>query len=473
MNKNKPFVNLTRLIIETTAPMAIHSGGREIGFDNQLARDANNLPYIPATTIAGVWRHLLRATESEELSKKWFGHNDAEKQHASILQISNGEIHDSKNQPQNGLIATATIEKDGLLSLLSQEKPHKREHVRINDIGSAVDKGKFDRILLPTGVRFTIDIRWDNTQSLVEDEMKNEWREKLLTCWSHPHFAFGSSTRNGLGRFKIIKCYDQNIELYKENKTETVKLLKGFNDKSINPKVVKLKEVTDNIPIIDISLQAESAWRCGSGEFLLDASKSNNSPKILSYSERIIQWQEDKNTNTSYGKLSKNPIPIVCGSSIKGIIAHRMTFHYNRFQNFWASDENKELNNKQTTWEKRPNEIDALFGEKGDGELNPGKAGNLVFLDAIIQEVKIIHRSHNQINRFTSGVMPQALYSEELLYQPQFSVKAYLLNDKDELSEALKKALAATIEDMKTGRLSIGAGTGRGTSITKSMEKQQ
>ena len=51
-------IQQTRLVIETQTPMAINSGLREVGFDSQLARDANGLPYIPGTSIAGVWRNL-------------------------------------------------------------------------------------------------------------------------------------------------------------------------------------------------------------------------------------------------------------------------------------------------------------------------------------------------------------------------------------------------------------------------------
>ena len=63
---------LNRYIIETTSPMAINSGRRETGFDTQLARDANDLPYIPATSFTGVWRHLTQSLLGEKQVKQWF-----------------------------------------------------------------------------------------------------------------------------------------------------------------------------------------------------------------------------------------------------------------------------------------------------------------------------------------------------------------------------------------------------------------
>ena len=73
-------------------------------------------------------------------------------------------------------------------------------------------------------------------------------------------------------------------------------------------------------------------------------------------------------------------------------------------------------------------------------------------------------RHHNSIDRFTGGVRKGALYSEELLYQPSFSLKLWLTTGA-KLSPAMHKALEDTFNDLKVGLLPMGAGSGRGTSL--------
>jgi len=451
-----PKLNITRIVIETTSPMAIHSGGRELGFDNQLARDANNLPYIPATTIAGVWRHMLQRTKGEQIANAWFGSNDENKQHASILQIDNGEVHNHKNEPQNGLVLDEIIKNDQLLSLLVQENPHKRERVRINDRGTAAHEAKFDQILLPTGIRFSIDIRWNNDQSIVGADFIKDWGD-ILNLWTSPDFAFGSSTRNGLGRFKIIQCYDELLNLGSD---ETMEKITGFNNRSKNPKQKILFKIHNINKVMDMTLQADSTWRCGSSEHLLDKEQSLKDPKILTYSEKVIDW------NKNIASLDNKAKPVLCGSSIKGMLAHRITYHINRINGTWATDE---IGDSQDDWESRPDEVDDLFGKKSDGENESGQVGRLMVPDCSIEYNSIVHRTHNTINRFTGGVMPQALFTEELLYQPKFNLKVYLSHG--EISNTQQKAIDATIADLKIGRLSIGAATGRGISITRELKE--
>lgn len=467
MNHNKkPFINLTRLVIETISPMAIHSGGRELGFDNQLARDANGLPFIPATAIAGVWRHMVHKKWGEDEANKWFGSNAKTVQHASILQIGNGEIHNSDNKPQHGILDEQAINDDDLLRLLVQNNPHSRERVRINDLGSAKNQGKFDQVLLPKGVRFTIDIRWDNAQNIDDYTYLQQWH-KILDCLHHINCAFGSSTRNGLGRFKVIAKYDETIDL--QSRSQAIKKIKQFNDRE-TPLTYALScgECTTSHQqlLFDVPLQANSTWRCGKSQHILKT-EYNNTPKILSYSEKVINWQNHK------GQISSDAKPVLCGSSIKGILAHRITFHYNRHRKYWARDE---IGESLEDWSKRPKEIEQLFGYKSDDD--QGQAGLLMIADAEIiyydeqkgeqdRQKNIIHRTHNSINRFTGGVMPGALYTEELLYQPQFNIKAYVIDQNIKLSNAMKNAIKDTLQDLKTGRLSIGAGTGRGTSLTQ------
>ncbi|MEZ9922386.1 hypothetical protein AB4342_19940, partial [Vibrio breoganii] len=90
---------------------------------------------------------------------------------------------------------------------------HHRDRVAINDRGVAKETGKFDQILLPKGIRFAITLQWNNLERADGIELTEQSWLNLLQLWFKREFAFGSSTRNGLGRIKIVASETQQIEL--------------------------------------------------------------------------------------------------------------------------------------------------------------------------------------------------------------------------------------------------------------------
>ena len=58
--------HLARITVQAATPIAIGSGEKDIETDAQIIRDVNDLPYIPATAIAGVIRHALGLTDKED-----------------------------------------------------------------------------------------------------------------------------------------------------------------------------------------------------------------------------------------------------------------------------------------------------------------------------------------------------------------------------------------------------------------------
>lgn len=445
-------IYLTRLVIETQSPMAINTGSRETGFDTQLARDANGLPYIPGTSIAGVWRHLVRDSLGEPTENAWFGSTEE----SSVITISDGVVHNSENQPVVGLKRISDIERDDLLELLVQKRPHHRERVSINDRGVAKDEGKFDQLLLPTGVRFTIEIQWDderfNLRNASAENNSSEgnpvdyvaqWQE-ILNCWKDRRFALGATTRNGLGQIKVMDSEYQEIEL-----------ARGLNiGKATEVKFGKIKE---SKLLAELPLIAIDNWRCGVGSELLEENNGNREHTIntMTYSERKIEWDDNE------GKLSQKPKPILCGSSIKGILAHRIAYHLRKRKGIWAEDM-AECNHEE--WQMPPDELKFLFGCVDENNHDENLAGRLWIDDCDIEFEHTVIRHHNSIDRFTGGVRKGALYSEELLYQPKFTIRLWL-QPNTKISVELQSALADTINDLKIGLLPMGAGSGRGTSL--------
>ena len=64
---------LCRIVMESATPLAVGSGQKDIFTDATVARDANGLPYIPGSSIAGVIRHSLKSFPD---LKHWMGYQN-------------------------------------------------------------------------------------------------------------------------------------------------------------------------------------------------------------------------------------------------------------------------------------------------------------------------------------------------------------------------------------------------------------
>lgn len=438
---------LNRYIIETTSPMAINSGRRETGFDTQLARDANELPYIPATSFTGVWRHLARELLGESVEKQWFGSFDQDKSSTSTpkLHIQHGLLLDGQSKVVLGLLPKEKIQQDEFLQRLQDVRPHYRDHVRINDRGVAAEYGKYDKILLPKGVRFCVDVRWQGGRNY-----EDQWLA-LQDLLLHPQFALGSSTRNGLGRFKVVANHSEKLEL--TNNPQAGETLHAFIKRSHLPVKTQLVQ-KESKPFATLALTALDTWRCGKGSRPLG--KTDEHTDSFTYSEPYISWKEQQ------AQWHETPQAILCGSSIKGILAHRLAYHYRRLTGLFAEDM---ATASHQEWEQRPDELRELLGDASQEE-DRQLAGRLTVEDVVIDKVTPLVRTHTSIDRFTGGVRYGALYSEEVLWQPQFNLKLHLA-PHTHLSPPLKEALAATLEELKNGLLPLGAGSGRGSSLVR------
>lgn len=445
---------LTRLILENITPLAINTGRRETGFDTQLVRDANHLPYIPATAFAGAWRSLVSQTIGDDLAVRWFGSLQSEQ--SSRLWVQNGLLLDSRSQPVFGLLDAARL-NDPLLQLLIQERPHHRERVRLNDRGVASDQGKFDQLLLPRGLRFCIDIRWQCDAP--SEQVQAEWQQLLATLQDR-RFALGASTRNGLGQIKIIASEQRILTLKGSDPSLTGKTLRDWMLRKQLPVKRDLPAVTST-PFARLTLQALDGWRAGQGAEVLFSSADDHTD-TFTYSESRIQWLANGQAQL-HGKAQ----PVLCGSTIKGILAHRLAYHYRRLTGSYADDLAQATNDE---WQQRPLALKDLLGHADKTDHAASVAGRLQVADVDVTCTKSVIRTHNAIDRFTGGVRQGALYSEELLWQPRFELQIWLAPGTS-VSPELKAALEETLEDLRLGLLPFGAGSGRGSSLVEPVKQ--
>lgn len=439
---------LARLLFETRSPLAIHSGDRDTGFDQQLVRDANGLPYIPATSFTGVWRQ--KATQqlgiSPELGQSiadyWFGTTDNE---SAQLSVHHGLLLNSQGKPVQGLMTEQDIHQDPLLSRLYQANPLHRERVRINDRGCAADKGKFDTVLLPRGLRFVVDIRWMQCDESPEREA--QWHA-LLALLADPAFALGTSTRNGLGKLGLVSSEITPLTL--QGQPQAGAQMLRFAQRDTLPQGQALSP-SDATPFARLGVTALGGWRAGSGARPIGADTTEHTD-TFTFTETAVQWQKQQAT------WSDKPQAVLCGSSIKGILAHRTAYHLRRLSGNFAEQLTATDSN---IWESRPVALAELFGsENSDSPF----AGRLIVDDCVILQPHPLHRTHTSIDRFTGGVRQGRLFSEEILWQPEITLTLHVLPGEP-LSPQVQQALEETLNDLKDGLLPLGAASGRGLSL--------
>ena len=156
MNRALPCVTVWRLVLEAQTALSISTGRGDGVNDVVLAQDANGLPMLPASAVAGVLRQAWAARHTEAATKAVFGFAEGDRGQASRLAVSHGHIHDQHDMPVLGLDNRA--ERDELLRPLLTRRPILRQRVRINHRGAADDQGLFDRSVLPAGHRFSLEI---------------------------------------------------------------------------------------------------------------------------------------------------------------------------------------------------------------------------------------------------------------------------------------------------------------------------
>ncbi len=475
MTPSLKYFHIARFVLEAKTAVSINSGLSDGAFDTLIVKDANNLPAIPGTSLAGVLRHNLRAaltgTEAaNETLKRIFGYvtKNTNETVASRLHVSWGCIHDSKNKPVEGLILDdKRIKTDPLLKFLSQEHAMHRERVKINEKGVAQDGAKFDVTIIPAGCRFSFEISyWSETE-----KEKADWKQILLLI--QKPLYIGSSTRSGLGLFECVKISQNSFNLGDEKQQDSYQkdyqryqalgfALDDYNQLEEPPK----EQIEDNRIVAIIKLTAEDFWRFGhTGEPLKPSGKSPDATTLV---EPVIDWK--------LNPVNFSPRHIVIpGSSVKGALNHRVQYHLNRLIGRYRDADNfDEINIPENL----------LFGSEAnerDGK-ESGQAG-LIFISDLhfkysSKNHTAVHLTHNSLDRYTGGVRDKVLYMEELLWRMDkpFTLRLVIDEARFKLIEQrngdgdkpnipmskYKQALQLTLEDLVEGRLALGAGSSKG-----------
>ena len=139
---------IARIIIEAVSPLAVGDGEKSILTDSLVAKDVNGLPYIPGTSLTGVIRSLCtHLSDSESI----FG-SSGDKGAGSEIVFTEAKLLNKDGIAVDGILG----EKDEFLSHFINLPI--RQHVRIEDSGTAANAGKYDEEVVYRGARFCFEM---------------------------------------------------------------------------------------------------------------------------------------------------------------------------------------------------------------------------------------------------------------------------------------------------------------------------
>lgn len=456
----QPFLHLARAVIELRTPLSLGTGNPDGVFDTALLRDANGLPAISATSLAGSLRSLYAAEYGEDAADALFGWQRRDSAQASRVQIGWGAVLDSAGRAAWGLLLgdhRKRLENDPLLKILLEQRqePLVRNRVRLTHKGAAADTGKFDRSVVPAGCRFVFELRLPTSAAQDPD-----W-DRLLALLSHPGLRLGGATRAGLGAVRCVSVYTACFDLRDPQQAAALGRL-GADPSQLQG--LHAQTLPENSPArwgaATLHLTFDGLWRVGGEGVPTGFLPDDKEPDLAPVREARIVWTAGK------GELLQTAQHYLPAASLKGVLAHRMAFHARRFAGQWIDPQAPAIDPPP------PAEVRALFGDVKSGgpgrggTRETGAAGALFIDDAWVQSPpNTALLTHNAIDRFTGGVLEHKLFTEQVAAGGALQVRIALDAQRLERNaaryntsiDAVRRALTATLDDLCAGRLALGA----------------
>lgn len=453
---------LARIVVEAETPLAVGSGEKDIRTDALVATDSNGLPYIPATSIAGVLRSMFGLKDKDK--DPLFGFQTDDESHGSELIFTEAKVIDSTGKVIDGMDPGA-IGNDPLLS--HYQLLPVRQHVRIDGKGVAVDSALFNEQVVFAGTRFCFEIE------TVSDGSDFNRFEEVLRKIKAADFRLGGGSRSGFGKIKVADMKHMDLDLKDESDLNLyLEKTSALNGEFWNKHANRLKKLDEETEVVSTLLEYKLELK-PEDFFLFGSGFSDDTADMTPVKAGKVDWSKGQ------GRMMENQV-LIPGSSMKGALAHRMAFHWNLLEGVFADDLGKDK--MQSMVADRNAAVKALFGSEGTGKNNEGiSRGNVMVSDMIEGPVPDNILNHVAIDRFTGGTIAGALFSEKASYGKGQSYNTEIVIDKAGLKRACelewgktesenneKKLLEAfedALIDLCDGMLPLGGGVNRGHGV--------
>lgn len=407
--------HIAHIVIEAETPIKVGSNASDFWQDAPVQKDWNGLPMILGTSIAGVLRKDFDETKVADIFGKDTG---------SKVIISNALLCINDN---NEVCEELLLEKSDFLQIFDHLPI--REHTAIDHKGVVKDGAKFDEEVVYKGSRFKFSIEF------IEDETTFE---AILTLLKNPAFRLGGGSTKGFGKFKVHKLTRASLKL--DGYSSSLNTSISEQPESNEPKKQSSTQTT-----YSLTIKPDDFFMFGSGFGDGDADMTPVYEKVVDYEK---------------GKLSNLQV-LIPASSIKGAIAHRTAFYYNKKM----LEEGKD----HTRVGEKNEAVKAIFGHKkelsSDKKTELGQKGKILISDCFKRDSgKTKTFDHVSIDRFTGGAIDGALFQEKMVARDGDDYTIEILLEKVD-NEMVIKAFELALKDIVKGMLPLGGATTKGHGV--------
>lgn len=395
---NKTYYEIT---FRLNSPLSIGSGkGAET--DSDVVKNALGEPYIPASSLAGIYRDVLRDDLSEEDVKTYFGD----------VKINRGEEDDQDSDESN---AKASLLKIYDAKPAPGEKPItiQRDMVSLDEFKTAKPGAKFDMEAVETGACFVTYVEQDKTE-----EADADIALKIAELWKTGKLCIGAKAMRGYGDVELVRARKAGFDLLESKGADAWLDFDMFGDSGWTDVTNELNPSAEQYRLIlHLQLRGGISIRKYTTEVMPDTGKA-----LPDYTQLTI----------------KKDIPVIPGTTWAGAITHRM----------------KELvpgisNHK-------------MFGFVKPRKKTKALKSKIRFSESQIRNAKPKELTRNAIDRFSGGTVDNALFTERTFYGGKTELVISFLEKPD---EQFKTALAAALTDLHFGLLAVGGLTSVGRGV--------
>ncbi len=395
----------------TASPLTV-GGYSSIETDKDIAYNGRNVPYIPASALAGIYRSCFFKETAEEYFGK-IGEGIGENQNSKIT------VYDANIKGDDWFVS-------------------KRDCVALDEFKTTLKGAKFDIQILEPNVRFVTYIE----QDIYKDD--NTLADVIAQLWENESIRIGSKTTRGMGRVKNVNIKVLDFFFDGEKSEKSVNEWIDFslfdeNDKLWlnadsweNVKQKYIGPIEEKTVTIDLSMVQTSPITIR--VYTTDIKKKNEDKSR----ERIVRSIEDFR-HISYKNHDNSLTYIIPGTSWAGAFKSNI----------------KKFGIENAT---------EYFGSKAGADGMGGKRSEISFSESIIEGSKDKNISRNAIDRFTGGTVENALFTEKVCYGGKTSLEITLNKN---VNDDFLKAFVATVTDLHNGFMAIGGETSIGHGLFK------
>lgn len=403
-----------QLVFEQNSPLRIGNGHHEES-DSDLMLDGRGIPFIPGTSLAGVFRHKAIENEiDEEIENRLFG-----------FVKTSGSKEDKKNAESSAIIfSDAVLAKEDVNSKLSLGR---RDGVGLSAWGTAKKLAKFDFQIAETTSKFYSVIEWSGDDAQYKSEIE-EVIEPILKHYIATGIKVGARTSRGYGSMDI----------------EVRKKVFDFPD--------NLDMWLDFEPfVIEAFAEAELLeGEIGKSDAKIEIGFHMTGPFSVRVNTAKTELAEDGSIPDSVPMENIYGNPIIPGTAWAGCFRHHM---HDLLRDVGVEEGSSEMK-----------KVDELFGYD-DNASNIKKSVFTFSETEVVVDNKQLQKTsvmRTAIDRFTASPKNGALFTS-MVYTGGTG-KLYISFDRRKVNEKHLELLAACICDLHLGFMSLGgeASIGRG-----------